>query len=163
MIRKISLALVFMFTFAATAQEPAVTVYTFQSWKEQQILEAQNQTLRVSARISQLKTGKTSAAKETAPLPTNSKIKKSESDTVAGAERDLRRAQESLKAANELGIDDYVSVYLPSLRDNPEALQALAQKMSKEELAEIFKLLLRKDSPPDTKRNSLAAGLNAAR
>lgn len=164
MIRKISLLLVFVLTTtAAMAQEPAVTVYTFQSWKEQQILEAQNQTLRVSARISQLKAGKAAAAKEATPLPSNLKFKKSESDTVGGAEKDLRRAQESLKAANELGLEDYISVYLPSLKDNPEALQALAQKMSKEELAEIFKLLFRKDSPPDTKRNSLASGLNAAR
>ncbi len=143
-------------TCAAFAQEPQITVLNFQNWKEQQILDAQNQTLRVSARLAQVKNGKSAAQKESAPLPAGSKFKKSESDTVAGAEKDLRRAQESLKAALELAMEDYVTVYLPTLRDSPEALQALAQKLSKEELAEIFKVLIRKDAPPDTKRNGAA-------
>ena len=163
MIRTITLFLSLVFTTAALGQEPQIMVFTFQSWKEQQILEAQNQTLRVSARIAQLKTGKSAAAKDSAPVPASSKFKKSESDSVAAAEKDLRRAQESLKAANDLNIEDYISVYLPSLRENPEALQALSLKMSKEELAEIFKLMLRKDSPSDTKRNGLASGFSAAR
>ncbi len=101
--------------------------------------------------------------KDPTPLPVNPKFKKSESDSVAAAEKDLRRAQESLKAANDLTLEDYISIYLPTLRENPEALQALAQKMSKEELSEVFKLMLRKDSPSDTKRNGLASGFSAAR
>lgn len=156
MFRTLNLILAALFSVSVFAQEPSVPVFTFQNWKEQQILDAQNQTLRISARIAQLKSGKGSSAKDSAPLPANSKIKKSESDTVAGAEKDLRRSQESLKAAGDLTVEDYVTVYLPSLRDSPEALHALAQKMTKEELAEIFKLLIRRDTPSDAKRNSSA-------
>lgn len=151
------LALGIMFAFGASvfAQEPQVNPLTFQSWKEQQVLESQNQVLRVSARIAHLRSGKggTSGTKDSIPLP-SSKIKKSEMDSVLAAEKDLRRAQDSLKAATELTLEEYIAIYLPTLRESPESLQTLSQKMSKEELAEIFKVLLRKDIPPDTKRNS---------
>lgn len=157
MIRKITFIFaVTLLSLSVFAQEPQITVFAFQSWKEQQILDAQNQTLRISARIAQLKNGKAAAAKDSSPLPMNSKFKKSETDTVAGAEKDLRRAQESLKAANDLTIEEYVNVYLPTLRENPEALQTLAQKMTKDELTEVFKVLLRKDTSNDAKRNSSA-------
>ena len=39
----------------AFAQEPANPAFTFQDWKQQQILEAQNQMLRISSHINQLK------------------------------------------------------------------------------------------------------------
>jgi hypothetical protein len=144
---KIILALtVFAVSFTAYAQEPTVTVLNFQSWKEQQVLEAQNQTLRISARISQLKSAKPgSAGAKDVTLP-NGKVKKLEADSVAAAERDLRRSQDSLQTANALTLDDYVSVYLPTLQGQPEALQALSLKLSKEELAEIFKTLVGKGS-----------------
>lgn len=156
MSKKISVLIALILSSVAFAQEPQFSVFTFQNWKEQQILDAQNQALRISARIGHLKSGKGSTSKDSTPLPASSKFRKAESDSVAAAERDLRRAQESLKAANELNVEDYVTVYLPTLRENPEALQALAQKMSKEELAEIFKVLLRKEAAPDTRRNSSA-------
>ena len=156
MSQKILFLIALIFSPVAFAQEPLISVFTFQNWKEQQILDAQNQALRVSARIGHLKSSKGTASKDSTPLPANSKFKKSEIDSVAAAERDLRRAQESLKAANDLNIEDYVTVYLPTLREDPEALQALAQKMSKEELAEIFKVLLRQEVAPDAKRNSSA-------
>jgi len=82
-----------LITVSLSAQEPQVAALTFQGWKDQQSLDAQNQVLRVSARISQLRTEKPAAqsSKEAAaPLP-NSKIKKSEVDSLAAAERDLRR------------------------------------------------------------------------
>lgn len=141
------------------------TPLTFQNWKDQQVLDAQNGLLRVSARISQLKNGKGgTSAKESAALPANSKLKKAEVDTVSAAERDLRRAQESLQAANNLNLDDYVAIYLPTLRDQPEAIQQLGQKLSKDELVEILKGLVRKDGPPDAKRSGLSMtdGLNVS-
>jgi hypothetical protein len=156
MLQKISFLIALIFSTIALAQEPQISVFNFQTWKEQQILDAQNQTLRVSARISHLKSGKASTGKESTSIPANSKFKKSDGDSLSAAERDLRRAQESLKASIELNIEDYIMVYLPTLRENPEALQALAQKMSKEELAEIFKLLLSKERAPDARRNSSA-------
>lgn len=157
---KIILALtVLLVSLTAYAQEPSYTALNFQAWKEQQILEAQNQALRISARISQLKSAKPGAAGAKEVNLPSAKIKKTEADTVAGAERDLRRAQDSLQTANALTLEDYVNVYLPTLQGQPEALQALAQRMSKEELAEIFKALVGKGSLiGDAKRNTALTG-----
>jgi hypothetical protein len=145
----------------AYGQEPQVKVFGFEDWKQQQVLEAQNQMLRISSRIAQLKSNKSgSAAKESAvtSLP-NGRIKKSnDSDTVAVAERDLKRAQESLETAGSLQVDDYISIYLPTLQDQPEALDRLAEKLSKEELAEIFKGTYKKGThASDAKRNTLTS------
>ena len=144
---------------SAVAQD--VVPLTFQSWKEQQILEAQNQTLRVSARISQLKSTPKGAAagKKDAPAPVlNSKVKKTEeADPLAAAEKELRRNQESLQAAGDLSLEDYVNIYLPTLQDQPEALRALGQKLSKDELAEIFRLLvITRPNLNDAKHNQSA-------
>lgn len=144
---------------AGTALWAAEEPYTFQAWKEQQVLEAQNQVLRISARMSHLKSGKksTAAGGDTAGLP-SSRVKKAETDTVASAERELRRAQESLQTANTLTMDEYISVYLPTLQANPDAIQALSQKLSKDELAEIFRGFMKRDpTTTDTKRNNVSA------
>ncbi len=147
--------LISIFCAAAVAQEPVVPVYTFQTWKEQQVLEAQNQVLRISARISQLKPVKAAGAAEKESLHLrNSRVKKVESDPLTSAERDLRRAQESLQAASNYGMDEYIAIYLPSLADQPDAIQSLTQRLSKEELAEIFKGLLNKAASIDARRNT---------
>ena len=136
------------------AQEPSVSALTFQSWKEQQTLEAQNQALRISARISQLKSTKATVTENKETKLPNGKVRKSE-DSVAAAERDLRRAQDSLQASSGLTLEDYTTIYLPTLHNEPEALGALALKLSKEELAEIFKLLVgRQPFLTDAKRNT---------
>lgn len=132
---------VLMQSLGAQAQEEVKTTIalTFQNWKEQQILEAQNQTLRVSSKITQLKASKTPSTNVKPIVLPSSKIKKTEVDPILAAEKDLRRAQESLEAANNLGLEEYVTIYLPSLKGEPEAINSLAQRLSKEELAEIFK------------------------
>ena len=136
----------------AFAQDPALSALTFQSWKVQQILEAQNQTLRISARIAQIKSGKGPATGEkNAPttLPSG-KIKKTEADPLASAERELKLSQESLQEARDLTLEAYVTVYLPTLADQPDAVATLAPKLAKEELVEIFKILVSRG--PELKR-----------
>lgn len=144
------------------AQEPQTPALTFQSWKEQQILEAQNQMLRISSRINQIKSAKPGKgdAHEAAlsGLPSSRVRKAPDTDPLATAEKDLKRGQESLDAANSLQLDDYISIYLPTLQDQPGALDKLAEKLSKEELAEIFKGMLKRNSRPiDAKRNNISA------
>lgn len=146
---------------AATAwgQDSQISALSFHTWKEQQVLEAQNQMLRVSSRINQLKSSKGTLGsnKDSAVSLPNNRIKKAaETDSLAAAERDLKRAQETLESAGGLQLDDYINIYLPTLQDNPDALNKLADKLSKEELAEIFKMTyLKKDR--DTKRNSVSS------
>lgn len=161
----LNLVIICLLTLSCLAfgQEPQITVLTFQSWKEQQVLEAQNQMLRVSARISQLKStakGSKNEGKDAASdnLPSSRVKKASDADSLAAAEKDLKRGQEGLDAATTLQLQDYINVYLPTLQDQPAALDKLAEKLSKEELAEIFKGMLKKSSrTTDAKRNAVSA------
>jgi hypothetical protein len=117
--------------------------------------------LRTSSRINQLKAGKstTSAGKESSLQLHNPRIKKAaEADSLSTAERDLKRAQESLETANSLKLDDYISIYLPTLQDQPGALSSLSEKLSKEELAEIFKMTYtHQPQVSDAKRNAVSS------
>lgn len=139
------------FSLSSQASEPLL----YQGWKNQQILEAQNQMLRISARINSLKIGKSGATTAAAHLPTN-KIKSS--DPLAAAEKDLRRSQESLVAAQNLSFDDYVTIYIPTLQDQPEMVAHLAEKLSHEELVDVVKLLIRQTPRIDAKRNAALLG-----
>ena len=144
MVKVILLAtmMLFLSPVVSASEAPALS---FQAWKERQILDAQNQTLRISARISQLKAAKKGAPVEvasSAPVR-NSKLRKAEADPLSSAEKDLRRAFESVQGAGQLTLDDYASVYLPSLQEQPEAVEALVSKLSQEELREILKSLLK--------------------
>ena len=150
----------------AFGQEPQISALSFQDWKEQQVLETQNQMLRVSSRINVLKSSKAgkSDSRESTVLP-NGRVKKTpDTDTLAAAEKEMKRSQESLEAASALQMDDYITIYLPTLQDQPEALNKLANKMTKEELAEIFKGILKRTPKPvvDAKRNTVSSLEGAA-
>jgi hypothetical protein len=136
---------------------------SFQTWKDQQVLEAQNQILRASARITQIKSGKSSPASDRDDKGAlhSSRFKKTNGDSLAAAERDLKRGQENIDAANQLQFTDYINVYLVSLQDQPEALTKLAEKMSKDELLEVTKALIRKASrQTNAQRNSVSSNLD---
>ena len=125
-------------TESGTSPEPLA----FQAWKDQQVLEAQNQVLRIAGRST------------SAPA-------KGKSAKLDNSARDLKRAQESLDASNGLQFDDYINIYLPTLQDQPEVFHQLVEKLSKDELAEIVKTLVKKNAKPiDAKRNT--PGLTAA-
>jgi hypothetical protein len=132
----LSITLLF-FGLMAFAQEPQNPVYTFQVWKEQQLLDAQNQVLRSTSHLNQLKSASN---------------RKGEAYYLA--ERDLKRAQESQQAASSLQFDDYITIYLPTLQDQPEAFAKLVEKFSKDELLEVVKSLVIKPSKTsDAKHN----------
>jgi hypothetical protein len=141
--------------FAESATQSASPL-TFQTWKDQQVLEAQNQVLRVSARLSLVKSGKADAnpstLKQPARLPSD-KIRIADTEALSTAETDLKRAQDSLDAARGLQFEDYVDIYLPTLQGQPDVLQKLSDKLSKEELGQIFKELMHKSATADAKRN----------
>jgi hypothetical protein len=154
--------LVLAFTVtAAFGQDKAPEALTFQSWKDEQVLHAQNQVLRNSARLDQLKSGKSQVADAKNPhapaLPSNRIKKASTVDNVASGEKDVKRAQDILQGANDLQFEDYINIYLPTLQDQPELMNKLVEKLSKEELAEIVKSFVKKGPKPnDTKHNGPA-------
>lgn len=163
----ISILCFFISNFApqAFAQDSLPNVLTVQAWKDQQVLEAQNQVLRVGAKLSALKNSKpNSSTKESLKLG-NSRVKQIESDPITITERELKRAQESLQSAQNYGLDEYIAIYLPTIADQAEAINALTNRLSKDELAEIVKTLLKKDPPSDAKRSggltTASSGLGA--
>lgn len=129
---------------------------SFQAWKDQQVLAAQNQVLRMSAHLSLLKSGKAVPISPNLKQPTklpSDKIKITQTEAVDAAESDLKQAQDSLTTARDLQFLDYVDVYVPTLQGHPEALQKLSDQLSKEELSQIFRELMRKSSTIDAKHN----------
>lgn len=137
----------------AYAQDSVPNVLTVQAWKDQQVLEAQNQVLRVGAKLGALKNSKSNAGTKEALKLGSTRVKQIESDPVTITERELRRAQESLQSAQNYGLDEYIAIYLPTIADHAEAITTLTNRLSKEELAEIVKALLKKESAPDAKRS----------
>jgi hypothetical protein len=145
----------------ATIQRgPSTLPLSFTAWREQQVLEAQNQVLRASARLSQTQGKSQSVAKpnQAASWDGSSRLRKgTEEDGPARAERDVRRAQEALSAANLLSFDDYVTVYVSSL--TADELRALAESMSKDELLEVVRSLLNRPSISGSNAAASAAKL----
>ena len=160
-------ALMFTLSTPVFAQDSSFPkALTFKSWREQQVSEAQSQVQRATIRLRQAKSGR-SHTKEPTEVPGSGRLKKiGESETVSAAEQDLKRAQDVLVEASQLQFDNYVEVYVSNLRDQPETLQKLTDHLSKEELAEILKYLMRhsasgnggQTSALDATRNELLVG-----
>lgn len=119
----------------AMADEPATLApepLSFNTWKQQQVLEAQNQLLRAQS-----------------------------DRNSADPEKELLRAQDRLEAAKSLQLEEYVSIYLSTLASQPEMLDKLAEKLSKEELAVLLKQLLSKtpQAANNTSRQIMGRGV----
>lgn len=140
----------------------------FKNWKEQQIVDAQNQVARISNRIVLLKAGKvrpedisaefndfedTQADVEAAKL-TSKAQKLSSNDILARLEKELSGRQKSLEFAKDLGFEEYFLGYLTQFQENPDALASVAGRLSKDEVAELLKVLLKSN------QSSLDSGSN---
>ncbi len=163
----IIMTLVFVFTLAARADaSPSSSVALgFKAWKEQQILLAQNRLLRATAELESTKG--TLGPKETSTEKTSKSPKALQrfqrSNDKSGMDRlenELQLAKESVQTANELTLDDYITIYLPTLHQNPTALDALMESMSKEEVSSILREILRKQSDQKEKASTSAAKLS---
>lgn len=121
----------------------------YKGWKESQILEAQNEVLRIS---SKLKQSRGQAKVERASL-NDERLEKSPEVT----EKDLKRAQEQLEFARQLSFQDYAEVYVSGLQQNPEQFSKLVDSLSREELSQIMKILMKSKSPEtnDAKRKNI--------
>lgn len=153
MVRAIVILNLIFSALPSFAQDSLPDVLTVQAWKDRQVLEAQNQVLRVGAKLGALKNSKPNSGTKEALKLGSSRVKQIESDPITITERELKRAQESLLSAQNYGLDEYIAIYLPTIADQTDAITALTNRLSKEELAEIVKALLKKDPPSDAKRS----------
>lgn len=146
-------------TPAAQVQEPEVSqILPFKNWKEQKIVEAQNQVARLGNRLVLLKAGKikpedlvsdTDHLSAATGSPTesatalNSRAQKVDRDVQARLERELGQAQKSVEFAKDLTFQEYVMGYLSQFADQPDALNEISSRLSKDEMNELIKTLLR--------------------
>lgn len=124
----------------------------FKTWKEQQILEAQNEVLRISVRLKSQKTNpKIEKFTVDDDIATSPRFDKGPEIT----DKDLRRAQENLEFAKVLTVEDYADVYIPGLQQNPEQFSKLMESLSKEELSQLMRILMKNKAQEanDNKRN----------
>lgn len=153
--------------WAQDPQQPSSEPLPFGLWKEHQVVEAKNQVVRLSNRIHLLKTGRykmesvridgepllgSAGEKEYQDLKASASgvdddtLKKAEAKVLKSVEDKMKMALENLQYAKELSIDDYLVVYLSRFKDDAEALQRVVGKLSQEELVEILKVQISKDS-----------------
>ncbi|MGE4133185.1 MAG: hypothetical protein AB7F86_16200 [Bdellovibrionales bacterium] len=135
--------------------------YTFATWKEKHITDATNQLLKMTTRFSQLRAKRGESA-DPAEKPLSNKynrVRPAPADLTM-AEKDVRRARESLEAARGLEISDYVSIYLPTLSGQPAVQQQLIKKLSPDDMALILQLLLNQPKSDNAKhQDALMGGL----
>jgi hypothetical protein len=147
---RLFLTFLLFFGFAVHAESPL----KFKTWREQQILEAQNEVLRISARLHQQKSNPKSAqdASSSDDFLITGRFERAPEVT----DRDLKSAQESLTSARELNVEDYAAVYVATLKDqDPEQFSKLMDSLSKEELAQLMKALVKNkvEDHPDASHN----------
>jgi hypothetical protein len=117
----------------------------FETWKNQQIIKVQNRVVRLANQILLIKTDR---LKERT-YQTGDHIVAPEIDNkslylpLEDLSRDLKQAQQDLQIAQELGFEDYLSVYLSQLGENPVQLKLLAEKLSTEQVTKALLYLQR--------------------
>ncbi len=124
---------------------PASKVLTFKTWKEQQVMKAQNIVVRLANQIL-IKNNSLLSGQEP-EVTTESTLNNTEGAQKNGT-RDLKLAQQDLQIATELEFEDYLSVLLSQLGDNPKRLKELAKQLSTDEVAKTLLYLQRYKSAP---------------
>ena len=153
--KKIIIVIVMVSSVAEAQADGQNEPLSFKSWKEQQQVEAQNQVARVSNRIVLLKAGKLKPedivvefnqfadGDSEGPKLTSRAQKISSNDILARLEREQSRTQKSLEFAMDLGLEEYFLGYLNQFQENPGALAQVASRLSKDEVTELLKVLLK--------------------
>lgn len=146
----IIMSFVFVLALAAKA-ETTPSVFSCKTWKEQQILSAQNRLLRLTTELEIMKNS--GSGKERSEEKSSAKQKalqrfhrSQEKSDIERLENEAKLAKEAVQIASELTVDDYVTVYLPTLTQTPDAIDSLVESMSREEISHILKEILKNQS-----------------
>lgn len=139
--------------FATAAVEDTQQILSFKDWKGSQVLEAKNQVVRLSNRITLLKKGilkdETSESEEkkmeSADVSSDRIKTTTQKDLIGQTEAQLKSALENLQFTTELSLQDYFAVYLSRFKDQPDLMSRAADKLSKEEVLELLKTMLKSE------------------
>lgn len=140
---------------------------SFKVWKDAQLVSAQNNFARMTNRLVLFRAGKIGvddlalddlATLRTENLPRGAKAKEPNlSDVLAKLESDAARAKRGVEIAQELSMEEYVVGYLSGFKDNPSAMTSLVDLLSKEEMAELIKVMATANSNQKTSGNRQSA------
>lgn len=108
---------------------------SYQRWKGQQVVEAQNQVARLTNEIRLLKLGGK-------PLGGSILSEGETNSQVAMLEARLTSAKENLRFVEGLGMEHYVAVHLSQFKSDSNALREAAKAMKPDEIAQLLKVLL---------------------
>ena len=136
---------------------------SFKQWKQTQVTESKNRVVRLSNTLLILKSNKyqlTNTMPEVAEASkgeVSSDKNKKNQRLIKQKTRDLEMALARLEVVKELNINDYFAVYLSHFRDTPDAIQQVAANMTKEEVADLIRIVFEMKSseggvPPRTKK-----------
>jgi len=130
------IALVSVAAFASP-QPTTENPHIYKVWRDQQIVEAKNNVVRIANKITLARAGKLPATEMQAK-------------PLERLDNELRVAQENLQIAQELSVEDYFVVYLSRFKSRPDAIQSVASRMSKEEVAELIRAMLNRGESTTT-------------
>ncbi|MAV90147.1 MAG: hypothetical protein CL676_01910 [Bdellovibrionaceae bacterium] len=163
----ILMSLFFGLSLIARAEEaPDTRPLPYKAWKEQQILNAQNRLLRISAELDTVKTTENSESSKSseASSPKEQALERfQKTKTKSEVERltkEQKLARQAVEGASGLTFEDYITVYLPTLSQSPEALETLVGTLSKEELTKILEEILKRQSDQRDRSASSSSQLN---
>jgi len=156
---------------AAVPEKRANDPQGFQLWKEHQVVEARNRVVRLTNRMHLLKTGRYKLDTENLPLLEEAderlykelkafgegkEAEKAEIEQVllSRVEAQMQTAIENLQIAKDLGIEDYIEVYLSRYQDDEESLKRLLKKLSQDEILQILQSRLKSTNSTSAVRTS---------
>ncbi|MCB0384988.1 MAG: hypothetical protein KDD43_06315 [Bdellovibrionales bacterium] len=117
----------------------------FNDWKNQQIREAQEVLEKVAGEKTGVVNSRGARHQVVATeLPNSRRIQVSGSQPASKAQsREVRSAYESLQYAHDLGLEEYITVYLVNYREDVKALTALLERLSFQESAQLIQALMK--------------------
>ncbi len=139
----IYMSLITVAAFAAP-QPASEAPQIYKIWKDQQIVEAKNNVVRIANKITLARAGKLPEKELQALQP------------LERMDNELRVAQENLQIAQELSVEDYFVVYLSRFKSRPDAIQSVASRMSKDEVAELIRAMLNRGEATTTQNGTIS-------
>lgn len=130
-------------TALAVPQPTIENPQIYKTWKDQQIVEAKNNVVRIANKITLARAGKLPEKELQALQP------------LERMDNELRVAQENLQIAQELSVEDYFVVYLSRFKARPDAIQSVASRMSKDEVAELIRAMLNRGEATTTQNGTI--------
>lgn len=120
---------------------------TFKEWKQQQVLEAENQVVRASNNLLVLKSKKLTYQNTFEDVLNESQedlpqsLEKKDPAEIAKLEKELEDLKTRLEVAKDLNMENYFSIYLVKFKSDKQAIGHLVKSFDKEDVALLLNVM----------------------